>query len=175
MLFDRDCTVICPVLGRQGSHKLLFYRRYQIPVVARYRYKDNEMKVVKLNIYTAVAGLFLAVVAGQGKQVISGGGTIVIQNSVQDEKAVIAGGATVVTKDSVVATPSTYPSVAPSVSPSVMPSTYPSTGPSAVPTPVIGQKIIPASPKETENSAAARTSGKAGMLLISLLSWVISL
>jgi hypothetical protein len=75
------------------------------------------------------------------------------------------------------AVPSTNPSVAPSVSLSA----YPSTGPSAVPTPVLIENIVAApSPAPSlrvtaENSAASRSSGVLGMLMLSMLTWVISL
>jgi hypothetical protein len=77
---------------------------------------------------------------------------------------------------------SSAPSYEPSFEPSSGPSSEPSLVPSAVPTPVIGQNIIEATrptaipPVVRENpSAASRTSGMVGMLLLSLQTWAILL
>jgi hypothetical protein len=137
------------------------------------------MKVLKLNIYAAVAGFFFLAVVVSGQKTIISAGRTALENSSQnyDGKAVIVGAATIVTKETETETPSAMPSIYPSVAPSVS-----STGPSAVPTPVIDPNRVPTpttsptdAPSLEISSAAPRTSGMVGMLLLSLLTWAISL
>jgi hypothetical protein len=144
------------------------------------------MKVLKLNTYVAVTGFFLAAVVSGQKTVLSAGGTVVensrstdggtvVENSRStDGKTVMNGGKQIVTNPRLVEPSSAMPSAAPSVSPSAEPSTA---APSVVSD--LGSTNTPTADPDAsaraDASPAPRTSGMAGMILLSLLTWVISL
>jgi hypothetical protein len=172
------------------------------PSAVRTLVLDLNMVPATATSPTVVAGADPEILGGK-KRIISGGGTIV-ENHGHAGKVIIAGGATIVRKTpsampaamptTMPATmpstapsttpstaPSTAPSTNPSVAPSVSPSAEPSTGPSAEPTPVLIENVVAApSPAPSlgvtaDNSTAPRSSGVLGMLLLSMLPWVISL